>query len=105
MKTISATGIPNILETGKFVSVDFIKKNEQARTITGRVGVAKHTNGKGMRFNPADKGMVVIWESTKSNRRNEKDKGYRLVTLNRIVGIRANKESFAIQGRWNPTAF
>ena len=88
--------VPALMKTGLFVSVDFLKKNGDPRTITGRVGVAKHTKGVGMAYNPAERGMVVIYETTKSNRKNDKDKGYRMVTLSRVTGVRANGKSFVV---------
>jgi len=88
--------LPTILKTGRFVSVDFVKKNHEKRRITGRVGVAKHTKGGKLAFSPDEKGMVLIWESTKRNRKDEKDKGYRLVTLNRVISVRANGEVYQV---------
>ena len=93
---ITRTTLLEMLKTGKFVSVDFRKKNEQMRTITGRVGVSKHTNGKGLSYDPAERGMIVIWEANKANRRDKKDKGYRMVTLDRITRICADKREFII---------
>ena len=88
----------SLLASGRFVSVDFRKKNGQFRTITGRVGVGKHTNGKGMSFDPTSRGLVVIWESTKSNRKDENDKGYRMVSISRVLKVRANKQSYVVVG-------
>ena len=88
--------LAKVLQTGKFVGVTFRKKNGQMRNLTGRAGVGKHTNGKGMAYNPADKNMITIWESTRSNRKSEGDKGYRMVTLHRVIQIRANKLRYNI---------
>ena len=99
MKTeLHRSKLLKVLTSGKFVSVDFRKKNGDMRTITGRVGVGKHTNGKGMAFDPATRGLVVIWESTKSNRKDEKDKGYRMVKLVTVSKVRANKQTYTIVG-------
>ena len=95
-KLIASHEVPALLKTGLFISVDFIKKNGQRRTITGRVGVSKHTNGIGMSYDPAARGMVVIWEANKIHRRNKKDKGYRMVTLAKVTGVRAHGKSFFV---------
>lgn len=93
---IALNEVSGLIKTGLFVSVDFYKKNGGRRTITGRVGVAKHTNGVGMAYNPAARGMVVIFETTKANRKNEKDKGYRMITLDNVIALRANGKSFVV---------
>lgn len=95
-----------LLKTGKFVGVTFRKKNGQVRKLTGRAGVAKFVKGKDENepkrkrnphaFNPEDKGMVVLWESTQSMRKNGNDKGYRYVTLNRLMEVRARGEVFKV---------
>jgi hypothetical protein len=88
--------LKTILKSGKFVGVTFIKKDGTVRKLTGRAGVGKFTNGVGMSFNPEDKGLVVFWESTKSNRKNESDKGYRMIPLKRIIEVRANGNRFVL---------
>jgi len=96
-RLITHSEVPAIIQTGRFVSVDFIKKStNRSRTITGRVGVFAHTKGGRIAYDPGERGMIVMYETTKSNRRGEKDAGYRMVTIDRITGIRANGESFIV---------
>ena len=78
------------LRNGKFVRVVFIKQNGQERTIVGRTGVNKHVNGRGLSYDPAERGMIVIWETTKKNRRDEKDKGYRMVKIRSLIEFQAD---------------
>lgn len=99
MKTyLHRSKLLEVLTSGKFVSVDFRKANGTMRTITGRVGVRKHVNGKGMSYDPTTRGLVVIWEATKSNRKDENDKGYRMVKLISVSEVRANKKVYEVVG-------
>ena len=104
-ETVTQDEISALLIGGKFVSIDFVKKNGQKRNIVGRVGVAKHTKGKGLAYDPGARGMVVIWETTMKNRRNEKDSGYRMVTLNNVYALRANGKSYVVRGNCNHLVF
>lgn len=82
---------------GDIFSVDFIKKDGSKRTVTGRLGVHKHTTGAGLKFSPLSRGMIPVWETTEKNRKDEKDKGYRMVTLSRVTGLRAEKKSYIVK--------
>jgi len=96
VKNITREKLPRLLQSGKFVSVKFRKKDGTIRNLTGRTGVAKHTTGEGLKFDPAKRGMFVIWETTEANRKDEKDKGYRMVTLDNVLEVRADNESFIV---------
>ena len=98
MNTTTKEMLPYLLRTGQFCSVTFRKKDGTLRRLNGRTGVAKHTTGQGLSFNPADRGMIVMWESNKANRKSEKDKGYRFVTLDAVTEVRANHQVYTVIG-------
>jgi hypothetical protein len=92
------------LRSGKFVSVSFIKKTTGLlRTIVGRTGVSKGVTGEGLKYDPADKGMIVMYEldpnTLNSKRKNERDKGFRMVTIDRITEFTADGITFRPEER------
>jgi hypothetical protein len=48
---------------GKYFSVVFTKKDKSVRRMTARLGVKKGVNGKGMRYNPTDRNLMVVWDN------------------------------------------
>lgn len=62
---------------GKFVSVDFIKKDGSLRTINGRLGVKKHLKGGKSNLN-ADQ-FITIYSMA--------DKGYRAIDRETIQSV------------------
>ena len=96
MENINLSDVASIIKSGKFVSVDFIKKDGTMRTLTGRAHVHNHVKGGTLAFNPSERGMVVMWESDTRNRKNENDSGYRMITLSRVLRIRANKKEYKV---------
>jgi len=69
----------NKLRSGRVCRVDFIKKDNTLRTMVCRTGVHKHTTGGGRGYDPADKGLITVFEF---------GVGYRTVAIDRIVGIK-----------------
>ena len=37
--------------------------------MTGRTGVRKGTNGVGLKFDPSEKGLIVMWDKDKQQHR------------------------------------
>ena len=72
--------IDELKQTGHFFSAIFIKKtNGEVRHMTCRFGVKKYVNGKGLKFNPTSKGLMVVWDSVK--------KDYRMLNVNNLLMI------------------
>ena len=46
-------------------SVTFIKKDGSERTMVARLHVKKGLNGKGMGYNPVEKGLLPVWDMQK----------------------------------------
>lgn len=69
-----------IMDTkGKFFTTTFIKKDGSTRKMTARLGVRKGVNGKGLKFNPAEKDLLVVYEMSKD--------AHRMINLNTIQSI------------------
>lgn len=69
-------------------SVDFTKKDGSARTMTCRLGVKKGTNGRGLNFDPVDKGLLPVWDMQKS--------GFRMINLNTLTELRIKGTVYTI---------
>jgi hypothetical protein len=73
MQTRKATNeeLVSIVENsnGKMLNLKTVKDNGEFRSLTGRLGVRKGTNGNGLKFNPAEKGLIVIWDKDKQEHR------------------------------------
>jgi len=58
---------------GRFFSVSFIKKDGTTRKMTARLGVKKNIKGVGLKFNPSEKNLIVVFDVHK--------KAYRMINL------------------------
>jgi len=68
-----------IIKSGKFCNVVFRKRNGDIRSLNGRCGVTYAVTGKGMRYKPEDKNIIII--------RDVKKKEYRAVRLDSILTV------------------
>lgn len=80
---------------GKFFSLRFIKKDGSIREINCRLGVHTHVKGTGASYDPAKFGMITVYDV--------KHKGYRNVTINKIIGIKLNNEWHHVEHNNIPT--
>ena len=62
---------------GKFFSVSFIKKDGTTRKMTARLGVKKNLKGVGLKFDPSEKNLIVVFDVHK--------KAYRMINLLTIL--------------------
>ena len=65
---------------GRFFSVSFVKKDGSIRNMTARLGVSKGIKGGGLKFNPSDRDLMVVWAMDKEN--------YRMINLKTIRAIK-----------------
>lgn len=69
-----------LLRSGQICRVDAVKKNGTLRTYSScRTGVSKGVAGKGMSYNPEEKGLITVYEF---------GVGHRTIAIDRIVGIK-----------------
>jgi hypothetical protein len=53
---------------GKIFRATFIKRtNGETRNLTGRLGVRKGIKGVGLKFNPSERGLMVVFDMHKRN--------------------------------------
>ncbi len=72
---------------GKFFRVIFTKRTTgELRTMDCRIGVAKFVNGKGAKYDPKDKDLMVVWDLRAF--RHNGDTGYRSINLRTVKEIR-----------------
>lgn len=62
---------------GRFFSVSFIKKDGTTRKMTARLGVKKDIKGVGLKFNPTERNLIVVFDIHK--------KAYRMINLSTIL--------------------
>ena len=62
---------------GKFFSVSFIKKDGTTRKMTARLGVKKNIKGIGMKYDPSERNLIVVFDVHK--------KAYRMINLLTIL--------------------
>lgn len=84
--------LDNVLlsSAGKFVSVEFIKKDGSLRKLTGRLGVTKHLKGGVSTLDPAD--YVTIYDTVNSGYRAVNRKTIQSVTLEGVTIYRTPKK-------------
>jgi len=85
---------------GQLFSITFTKRTDgEERTIVGRTGVRKGVTGTGMRYDPAERDLITIWDNGKvPNAQGEKSQGHKTVPLNDIKELHAGGAKFRIVG-------
>jgi len=72
---------------GRFFGVTFVKADGSLRKMTCRIGVSKHASGRGLKYNPTERGNVIVWDTSV--------KSYRTIKLDRLISLRfSGKEIF-----------
>ena len=89
MQTRRATNeeLVSIVENtkGKMINLKTVKDNGELRSLTGRTGVKKGTNGNGLKFDPAEKGLIVMWDKDKQQHRMVRKVNIYEVTFKKIT--------------------
>lgn len=73
---------------GKFFTVTFIKKDGSERVMNARLGVKKYLKGGELKYNPAEMGMIPVYDMGA--------KGYRMVNTNTIKNLKIGKNEYVI---------
>lgn len=73
---------------GKVFSVIFLKKDGTNRHMNCRLGVTKHVNGKGLKYDPKDYNLITVFDMTA--------KGYRMINLETIKTLQIKGEIFTV---------
>ena len=79
---------------GQFISVEFIKKDGEVRNLNGRIGVHKSKyaplKNVGLAYDPDEYGLIGIFDA--------QNKGYRMVNINTLLGIKINGKEYQVDG-------
>jgi len=66
-------------------NVEYIKKDGTLRKMpSARLHVKKDTNGKGMKYNAIEKGLLPVWDMKKN--------GWRMVNLKQVTKLKIKGE-------------
>ena len=87
-RTEAETTLKNITN-GKIFTVTFVKRtNGEIRRLNCRKGVRKYANGQGLRFNPASKGLLGVFDM--------KVHDYRFIALESILSLSMQGQRFVV---------
>lgn len=79
----------------QFFSVTFIKKTDGSlREMVCRKGVHKYTKGGSLAYNPAENGLVGVWEANTDH----PEKAYRMINLKGLVSVKMYGNTFEVEG-------
>jgi hypothetical protein len=88
-KQITATVIPTqgeidilfatLKKSGCYFGAEFVKKDKTIRVMNARFHVTKYLKGGGLKYNPFDKGLVVVFDNNK--------KEYRMINKDTLIYI------------------
>ena len=74
---------------GKFFRVVFKKRtNQEERIMDCRTGVGKFVLGVGLKFNPAERGLIPVWDLRAYEVEEGGDLGYRFIPLENVKRIK-----------------
>ena len=93
MKKISREDILQLLEENRkpntIFSVVFLKKNGEIRRMSCLLGVKKYLKGGKLKYNPRERGYLVVLDTQK--------KAYRMINLNTISNITSKGVDYYVQ--------
>ena len=78
------------LQAGKFVGIDFVKKEGSARSLNGRLGVVKHLKGGQNKVEAYERPYLTVFDV--------KSSGYRTVDMATVSKVRALGQEFSVVG-------
>jgi len=74
---------------GRFFACEFIKKDGSLRRMIARIGVRRHVTGEGLKFNPTERGLAVVWDAGV--------RGYRMINLETLLSLRCGSLEWSAQ--------
>jgi len=93
MKKINRIDVLKLLEENRnpntIFHVVFLKKNGELRRMSCMLGVKKHLKGGKLKFNPRERGYLVVLDTIK--------KAYRMINLNTISNITSKGVEYNVQ--------
>jgi len=73
---------------GRIFTATFVKKDGSLRTINCRLGVKKGLSGKGMSYNPVERGLLPVFDMQK--------KAYRMINMHTLKSVNIDGKKFVI---------
>ena len=74
------------IEDGRIFSATFEKKDGSIRIINCRLKVQKGITGKGLKFSPTEKSLIVVYDMHKQD--------YRMINLNTLIEAQVNGQIY-----------
>ena len=71
-------------------SVVFLKKDGTIRRMICRLGVKKYVNGKGLKYDPIERGLLGVFDMQKE--------AYRMINLKTITNINMRGVEYNVKG-------
>jgi hypothetical protein len=76
---------------GRVFRATFIKRTDGTiRNLTGRLGVSKNITGVGMAYDPADKGLITVFDFQKN--------AYRMINAEALLEIVVDGTTYKVEG-------
>tara|TARA_R100001086_G_C11808439_1_gene250823 strand:- start:306 stop:581 length:276 start_codon:yes stop_codon:yes gene_type:complete len=88
MNKIELTALIKSMTENTIFGCTFIKKDGTIRDMTCRLGVKKGLNGRGLNFDPVDKGLLPVYDMANG--------GFRMVNLSTLSELRIKGKTYTI---------
>lgn len=75
--------------SGKVFTVTFIKKDNTVRVMNARLGVRKHLKGGALKYDPASKGLIGVFDM--------QDGGYKMINIKTMLKLKIESGEFEIK--------
>jgi hypothetical protein len=91
MKTITKAKAKSLIEksNGAFFAAQFVKQDGEKRHIVARTGVTKYLNGGVLKFNPASRGHMVVFDVEL--------KGYRMLNTRTLFRLKIGGRTYKVK--------
>ena len=80
---------------GKIFSAVFVKKNGEKRQMVCRRNVRKYVTGKGLSYNPEERGLVTVYDMQKC--KTDPERAYRTINLKTLEQIKVKGITYTIK--------
>ena len=105
IQNITLSQLAQMFGQGRFATVTFIKKgNGQLRMLNGKTKVEKAINGNGT-YNASSNNQLRVFDVNVKDENGKRVGGYRTVTVDNVVDVRANGVIYKISGTEPQVAF
>ncbi len=84
-----------ILNTnGKVFYVRFTKQNGDEREMQARLGVSKFVTGKGLSYDPENRGNMIVCDMAQTKDVTDKRRPYRTIKLESVLEFRCGEDTW-----------